>query len=73
MPTVWAKATCYLREDTLSELEELWFQLRQQAGEGEKRSVSKSAIVNAALKEAIDELNSEGEGSAIARLLYRRE
>ena len=63
------KATYYLREDTLSKLEELWFQLRQQADEGEKRSVSKSAIVDAALQDAIDEFNTDGGGDPITRQL----
>ena len=63
------KATYYLREDTLSKLEEVWFQLRQQADEGEKRSVSKSAIVDAALQDAIDEFNTDGGGDPITRQL----
>ena len=64
------KATYYLREDTLSKLEEVWFQLRQQADEGEKRSVSKSAIVEAAIEAAIDELESdEGRDAILQRLL----
>lgn len=63
------KATYYLREDTLSELEEVWFQLRQRAGEGEKRKVSKSAIVEAAIEAVIDELKSDEEGSAVLQKL----
>ena len=63
------KATYYLREDTLSELEEVWFQLRQRADEGEKRKVSKSAIVEAAIETAIEELESDGESTLIERLL----
>jgi hypothetical protein len=61
------KATYYLSEDVLSELEEGWFRLRQMAGQGEKGSVSKSAIVEAALRDALDELTSEGRESDIAR------
>ena len=63
------KATYYLHEDTLSQLEEVWFQLRQQADEGEKRSVSKSAIVEAAIEDAIDELESDEGGDAILQRL----
>ena len=63
------KATYYLREDTLSELEEVWFQLRQRADEGEKRKVSKSAIVEAAIEAAIDELKSDEGGDAILQRL----
>ena len=63
------KATYYLREDTLSELEEVWFQLRQRADEGEKRKVSKSAIVEVAIEAAIEELESDGESAIIERLL----
>ena len=63
------KATYYLREDTLSELEEVWFQLRQRADEGQKRKVSKSAIVEAAIETAIDELESDEGGDAILQRL----
>jgi len=63
------KATYYLREYTLSKLEELWFQLRQQADEGEKRSVSKSAIVGAAIETIADEFNAKGKGSQLIRRL----
>ena len=63
------KATYYLREDTLSQLEEVWFQLRQRADEGEKRKVSKSAIVEAAIEAAIDELESDEGGDAILQRL----
>ena len=63
------KATYYLREDTLSKLEEVWFQLRQRADEGEKRKVSKSAIVEAAIETAIDELESDEGGDAILQRL----
>lgn len=63
------KATYYLREDTLDKLEEAWFRLRQRADEGEKRSVSKSAIVEAAIEAAIEELNTDEKGSAIVQRL----
>lgn len=64
------KATYYLREDTLDKLEEAWFRLRQRADEDEKRSVSKSAIVEASIEAAIDELNAdEKESALIQRLL----
>jgi len=63
------KATYYLREDTLSKLEEVWFQLRQRADEGQKRKVSKSAIVEAAIEDAIEELKSDEGGDAILQRL----
>lgn len=63
------KATYYLHEDTLSDLEEVWFRLRQQADKGEKRKVSKSAIVEAAIEAAVDDLKSDEEGSTIIRQL----
>lgn len=63
------KATYYLREETLSELEEVWFRLRQRADEGEKRRVSKSAIVEAALLDAIDDFNDGGNSTIAQRLL----
>jgi hypothetical protein len=63
------KATYYLHEDTLSKLEEVWFQLRQRADEGEKRKVSKSAIVEAAIEDAIEELESDEGGDAILQRL----
>ena len=63
------KATYYLHEDTLSKLEEVWFQLRQRADEGQKRKVSKSAIVEAAIETAIEELKSDEGGDAILQRL----
>ena len=62
-------ATFYLSEEVLSALEEGWFQLRQMAGPDQKGSVSKSAIVEAALRDALKELESEGEGGRVAQEL----
>jgi hypothetical protein len=59
------KATYYLRKDMLDKLEGAWFRLRQRADEGEKRSVPKSAIIEA----AIEELNTDEKGSAIVQQL----
>jgi hypothetical protein len=65
------KATYYLSEEALAELEEGWFRLRQMAGQEEKGSVSKSAIVEAALRDALRELELEEEESKVARKLLK--
>lgn len=60
------KATFYVREAVLTELEEGWFQLRQMADRDRKGSVSKSAIVDIALEIILEELKSNGEESVLA-------
>jgi hypothetical protein len=53
------KATFYLTEDTLSELEEGWFRLRQME-QGSGGSISKSAIVEVALRHVLSDLDDGG-------------
>jgi hypothetical protein len=50
------KATYYLSRDVLNALDSAQLQLRQQAGAGRRGDVSKSAIVEAALRLALDDL-----------------
>jgi hypothetical protein len=62
------KATFYLTEDTLSELEEGWFRLRQME-QGSGGSISKSAIVEVALCNSLSDLDDGGESSTLAQSL----
>ena len=64
------KATFYLTEDTLSKLEEGWFKLRQME-QGSGRSISKSAIVEVALRHILGNLEEKAENSALAQSLLR--
>jgi hypothetical protein len=50
------KATYYIPRDVLDALDLAQLQLRQQAGAGRRGEVSKSAIVEAALRLALDDL-----------------
>jgi hypothetical protein len=61
------KATFYLTEGTLSELEEGWFRLRQMEQGG--GSVSKSGIVEVALRQKLDNLSNEGKNSDLGQAL----
>ena len=61
------KATFYLSETALTDLESAWMSLRgMNRGKG---SVSKSGIVEAALRAALEEYESQGKNSALARAL----
>lgn len=61
------KATFYLSETALADLENAWMSLRgMKRGKG---SVSKSGIVEAALRAALEEYESQGKNSALARAL----
>jgi hypothetical protein len=62
-----AKATYYLAADVLDELEEAWITLRRLAPQEARGSVSKSLIVEAALRLSLAELEKAGEKSKLAR------
>jgi hypothetical protein len=62
-----AKATYYLAADVLDELEEAWITLRRLAPQEVRGSVSKSLIVEAALRLSLAELEKAGEKSKLAR------
>ncbi len=61
------KATFYLSQPTIDALEDAWFQLRKKATA--KGDVSKSLIVETALKLAIEDLNEHGTSSQLAGIL----
>ena len=58
-------ATFYFHPDVLARLEEAWLDLRR----GTSSPVSKSAIVQAALVTALDDLETNGPESVCARML----
>ena len=61
------KATFYLSETALADLENAWMSLRSlKRGKG---SVSKSGIVEAALRAALDEYEAKGKNSVLAQAL----
>ena len=60
-----SKATYYLDKDLLDQLDEGWIELRKMAKN--KRQVSKSWIVEQALKLTLEELKSKGSKSKIAK------
>lgn len=59
------KATFYLSQEAVDALEDGWLQLRRLASD--RSAVSKSAIVEAALEIALEELAKQGAESALAR------
>ncbi len=58
------KATFYLSQEAVDALEDAWLQLRRLSSD--RSSVSKSAIVEAALEIALEELAKQGAESALA-------
>jgi len=62
-----AKATFYLSQETVDLLEDGWLRLRRLATD--RASVSKSAIVEAALEIALEDLAKYGEQSELASKL----
>lgn len=62
------KATFYLPQSALDELEEVWLRLRRLT-RGSKGSVSKSGIVEVALQAALEDFAAEGEDSTLAKAL----
>lgn len=61
------KATFYLDTGAVEALEEGWIQLRKLAPKAARGSVSKSLIVELALQMALEDLDSHGKSSQIAR------
>lgn len=63
------KATYYLEPDIIAALDAGWLALRSLADDDARTRVSKSAIVDAALRIALAELQEKGEGSQLASML----
>jgi hypothetical protein len=67
------KATFYLSTSTVEALEDAWLILRRQArGAGRKGAISKSAIVDMALKLTLEDLEVKGGDSQIAGKLVEQ-
>lgn len=60
------KATFYVAQSALDELEDVWIKLRRMT-KGSKGSVSKSGIVEVALQTAIADFQSNGKDSSLAQ------
>lgn len=63
------KATYYLSPEALDALEEAWLQLRRMAGSEGRGRISKSAIVEAAILQAVQELEAKEDRSQLATRL----
>lgn len=59
-------ATFYISQDTIAELEEAWMSLRR-IRKGKKGSVSKSTIVEVALRTALEDFRSDRKNSTLGR------
>ena len=65
-------ATFYISQDTVAELEEAWMALRR-IRKGKKGSVSKSTIVEVALRTALEDFRSDRKNSTLARAVREEE
>ncbi len=61
------KATYYISIEAIDALEASWMQLRKMASTDGRSSISKSLIVETALQIVLDELESKGSSSQIAK------
>jgi hypothetical protein len=61
------KATYYLDAEVVEALEEGWMELRKLADKKDRGQISKSLIVEQALKLALDELKAQGVNSLLAK------
>jgi hypothetical protein len=66
------KATYYLAIEVVDALEEGWYQLRRMASTDNRTSISKSLIVETALQITLEELNTSGQKSRIAKRLLEK-
>lgn len=63
------KATYYISIEAIDALEASWMQLRKMASTDARSSISKSLIVETALRIVLDELKTKGSSSQIARII----
>ena len=61
------KATYYLSTEVLDQLEESWIRLRRMAPKEDRGQISKSLIVEMAIQMALEELESKGIKSLLAK------
>ena len=66
-PAEKVKATFYLEAGIVEALEEGWMELRKLADKKDRGQISKSLIVEQALKLALDELKAQGVNSLLAK------
>ena len=66
-PAEKVKATFYLDAEIVEALEEGWMELRKLADKKDRGQISKSLIVEQALKLALDELKAQGVNSLLAK------
>ena len=66
-PAEKVKATFYLDTEIVETLEEGWMELRKLADKKDRGQISKSLIVEQALKLALDELKAQGVNSLLAK------
>jgi len=60
------KATYYISQSTVDALEGAWFQLRKEASPEIRTEITKSTIVDVAIRIALDELDKHGKDSHLA-------
>ena len=66
-PAEKVKATFYLEAEIVEALEEGWMELRKMADKKDRGQISKSLIVEQALKLALEDLEKRGADSSLAR------
>ena len=70
-PAEKVKATFYLDTEIVETLEEGWMELRKLADKKDRGQISKSLIVELALKLALEDLRKKGSDSLLAKKLSR--
>jgi hypothetical protein len=63
------KATYYISQSTIDALEDAWYQLRKEASPENRGEISKSLIVDIALKIVIEDLRKQGTESQLASIM----
>ena len=65
------KATYYISQTTADDLEDAWYQLRKEAPPENRGEISKSSIVDVALRMVLEDLKKQGKESQLAsKMLY---
>ena len=62
------KATFYMKPETIEALEELWMTVRKRVGPAARASITKSLLVETALKLLIDELKDSDRSETLRKL-----
>lgn len=66
------KATFYLSQDAVDNLEDAWHNLRRTASGTDRGAITKSLIVRLALEIALEELRQKGTASQLLRRVSQR-